>query len=268
MTIQHDKITAYCNEHSIIRNLVHDVWLFDKVDSTGRIASEIAVSGHPGGIIILADSQDQGTGRMDRAWFSPPGVNVYLSFYFLPNLPVREWTLFLPATAVAVVNAIAHVIAPVTALRPTIKWPNDVQLNEKKVAGILLKSHVTGGATASLVVGIGVNVNMVEVPAPLRETATSLRLETGVSIDRTELVQTLIHAMATQYERLEKGDRAACLQTFREGCTTLKRRVRVDTPDQTYDGMAEAVEPDGSIRLRMGDGHTRSVPLSEVVRLR
>jgi BirA family biotin operon repressor/biotin-[acetyl-CoA-carboxylase] ligase len=261
-----EKIKERCKRHLQARDIVREVLLFDSVGSTNRTALEMASLGVPGGVVILAETQGKGKGRLGRSWFSPRGVNIYLSLLLRPHQPAREFPLFSLATAVALVEA----IGATTGLKVEIKWPNDILLNDKKVAGILLETETDGGQAPSLVVGIGVNVNLNEAdfPPDLQATATSLKTALGQPVDRTELTISLLGALAQQYLLLEEGKREAVIESVKGHCQTLGKKVRVDTPHRTFEGWAETIEEEGALRVRLGDGSRRKILVGDITHLR
>ncbi len=259
-----DAIKHHIHTHTDLRELVHEALLFDRVDSTNRMALEMASQGMPGGVAIFAEAQDKGRGRMNRTWFSPRGFNLYLSLLIRPHQAPREFPLFSMATAMALIVAIERV----THLRASLKWPNDIFLNQKKVAGILLESVSDGGQAPPLVIGIGVNVNVSTFPEALTPIATSLRIASGVRVDRNIFALTLLDTLAEQFKRLNKEGPAPLLAALRQQCRTLGQRVHVATPKQAWEGIAEAIQEDGALVLKMGDGTKRTLYMGDVTHLR
>lgn len=259
------KIEKHCRSHTDVREWIREVLLFDRVDSTNRVALELASQGLPGGVAVLAEAQEKGKGRLGRSWFSPAGVNLYFSLLLRPYQPAREFPLFSLATAVALVDAIGKA----TGLTPQIKWPNDIVLDEKKIAGILLESESGGEQAPPLVVGVGVNVNLdpADFPADLQKGAASLKAALGRPVDRSDLLIEIFSALVQQYALLETR-KDLLFQSVRERCRTLGKRVRVETARQQFEGWAEGVEEDGALVIRMGDGSRRRILVGDVTHLR
>jgi BirA family transcriptional regulator, biotin operon repressor / biotin---[acetyl-CoA-carboxylase] ligase len=266
MILDVEKIKSHCKRHPRVREVAHEFLLFDRVDSTNQIALEMASNGMPGGLVILAESQERGKGRLGRKWFSPEGVNLYLSLFLRPHQPPREFPLFSLATSVAVVEAIEKV----TGLSPAIKWPNDILLDHRKVAGILLESETGGGQTPPLVIGIGLNVNLdhSDLPPELQPTAGSLKMALGHEVDRTVLVCTLLETLSEQILLLQEGKADLLIQAMKQKCQTLGKKVRVDTPRQAFEGRAEEIQDDGGLMIRMGDGNLRKILIGDITHLR
>lgn len=264
MALDLERIEKHCRSHSKVREWVREIMMFDRVDSTNRIALEMASQGLPGGIVILAEAQEKGKGRLGREWFSPEGMNLYFSLLLRPYQPARDFPLYSLATSVALIEAIQRT----TGLAVQIKWPNDVVLEDKKLAGILLESEVRGEQSPSLVVGVGVNVNigLTDFPPELQKSATSLRIALGRPVDRANLLIELFNQLVEQYRLVD--DKALLIQAVRQHCQTLGRRVRVQTARQEFEGWAEDLQEDGALLIRMGDGNQRRILVGDVTHLR
>lgn len=264
MALDLERIEKHCRSHTKVREWVREIMMFDRVDSTNRIALEMASQGLPGGIVILAEAQEKGKGRLGREWFSPEGMNLYFSLLLRPYQPARDFPLYSLATSVALIEAIQRT----TGLAVQIKWPNDVVLEDKKLAGILLESEVRGDQSPSLVVGVGVNVNigLNDFPSELQKSATSLRIALGQPVDRADLLIELFNQLVEQYRLVD--DKALLIQAVRQHCQTLGRRVRVQTARQEFEGWAEDLQEDGALLIRMGDGNQRRILVGDVTHLR
>jgi len=261
-----DKINDFCRGHSRLREVVQEVLLFDQVDSTNRVALKMAADGHPGGLVLLAEKQTKGKGRQNRPWFSPSGQNIHLSLLLRPCLPMRDYPMFSPAAAVGVVKGIRKM----TGLSVGIKWPNDVMIGHRKLGGILLESKTTGDQSVPLVIGVGLNVNLdrEDFLDALQTTATSLKIEAGKTLDRSTLVCTLLEEIAEQVLALQEGRNEVVLEEVRKSCFTLGRSIRVTTAKQVFEGLAETIDEDGALMIRMGDGLIRRIIIGEITHLR
>jgi BirA family biotin operon repressor/biotin-[acetyl-CoA-carboxylase] ligase len=165
--------------------------------------------------------------------------------------------------------AAARAVILKTPLRPGIKWPNDILINDKKVAGILLEGKTSTTMMEHAVVGIGMNVNHapVDLPAELRPIATSLRIELGDSLERTALICQLFIEVENLYEKLHQGDTTSVLEEWRSLSATLYRRVRVLQRDKVTEGVAVGVATDGALVIRMANGFLRLFNVGEVEHL-
>ncbi len=257
------KIEEKVKAHPRLRGWISELLLFDRVGSTNQVAKEMGSAGIPSGVLILAEMQDAGQGRLGRTWISPKGVNLYLSLLIQPHQPIREFPLFSLAAAVA----LAHAIRSNTGLPAVVKWPNDILLEEKKVAGILLETATaSGGGSPYLVIGMGVNVNWRDIPAELPQ-ATSLNIAAGHLIDRNQLVFDILIALWEQCHLLETEGAEALITALSEVCVTLGKLVRVETQKQVFEGVAEAIVNDGGLLLSMPNGVSRKILLGDITHL-
>lgn len=258
--------------HLTTRTIGAALHLHDEVDSTNRLAGDLAQAGAADGTVVIAEGQTRGRGRLGRLWLSPRGLNVYLSV-ILTRLPSPEFLAWTPLMAgVAVVRAIKKV----TGLDTRLKWPNDVvsprEGPSRKLAGILSEMAGDGpSGEPALVVGIGINVNMPmeAFPEDLRPTATSLLVETGGRVDRSRLLAMLFFEMEGIYEHLLAHGPADLRKAYGELSDTLGKRVRIELVGRGHlEGTAEAIAPDGALCLRSGNGNVLEIRAGDVVHLR
>ena len=229
----------------------------DSIDSTNSRARELATGGDAD-VVVLADEQTGGRGRLDRAWDSPSG-GVWLSLVLDPSVPIAHAPVFTLAAAVAVTRA-----AREAGVDARIKWPNDVvvgdgtsperragsdgdAVGERKLAGILTEVEGEADRVDWLVVGVGINVNVDAGSLPEGVDATSVQEQVG-AIDRRVFTQRLLE----EFDAL-RGDLDAVLPAWREHATTLGRRVRVETPGETIVGEAVDVSFPGALVVDTGD---------------
>jgi BirA family biotin operon repressor/biotin-[acetyl-CoA-carboxylase] ligase len=217
-----------------------DVEYHDSIDSTNRRARELAATGREN-VVVVADEQTGGRGRLDRAWASPSG-GVWLSVLVRPAVPAAHAPVYTLAAAVATTRAVRE-----AGVEATIKWPNDVLVGEEKLAGILTEMEGEADRIEWLVVGIGLNANLdpADIPA---EDATSLRAERG-DVDRRVLTQRLVE----EFYDLQ-GNHEAVLSAWREYADTLGRQVRVETGGRTVEGEAVGIEFPGTLRVDTANG--------------
>ena len=227
-----------------------------ETDSTNRVASRLASEGTPEGTVVVADTQSAGRGRMQRVWFSPPGQNLYLSIVLRPQvLPLQ-----VPQISLVIGISLCRTIAWMfPALQPRAKWPNDIFLGGRKLAGILCSMVAEMERVQHIVVGIGINVNVVAFPAELEATATSLRLAGGEEVSRPELLAMLLGDVEEAYGQwLEQG-----LSSFLDEWNTYSlltgRTVMVETLGQEVRGLVTGVSQTGTLILKLPDGTTREI---------
>jgi BirA family biotin operon repressor/biotin-[acetyl-CoA-carboxylase] ligase len=169
----------------------------DETGSTNTEALRLALEGTPEGTVVVADAQTEGRGRLDRTWESPPSKNLYLSVVLRPDIPAVSASLVPLMTGVAV----ADVVSQHCPGRVRLKWPNDVLVGGKKICGMLTEMRTRGDRVEFLIVGIGLNVNMrkLDFPPGLRDTATSLQIETDCELDRLDVAVRLFEALERWY---------------------------------------------------------------------
>ncbi|HEY8345895.1 MAG TPA: biotin--[acetyl-CoA-carboxylase] ligase [Symbiobacteriaceae bacterium] len=234
------------------------------VGSTNDLAKELARSGAPEGLLVVADEQTAGRGRMGRTWQTPRGSALAMSLVLRPNLPPHE----APRITLVAAVAVAEAVQEVTGLTVGIKWPNDLQIGGRKVCGILTEMEAEMDRIAFVVCGMGLNVNLSreEFPPELRDTATSLMAELGRRVLRAPLVQAIMARFEATYDRLLAGDFAGVLDRWRAFSVTLGRPVQVFLPtgETALEGVAEDVDPEGALLVRTPEGVLRRVLAGEV----
>lgn len=176
---------------------------FSTIDSTNAEAIRRAKTGGEEGEVFIADGQTNGRGRMGRKWDSPEGKNIYISFLLRPKLPPPKAPLLTLVAGEAVFETLSSLLPDPLKSQLRIKWPNDLYLQDKKVAGILTESGSTRGEIDWVVTGIGINVNAdpSDFSPEVREIATSLRIVTGKENDRGKIISTLIETFERRYFR-------------------------------------------------------------------
>ncbi|MBA7483055.1 Bifunctional ligase/repressor BirA [subsurface metagenome] len=229
---------------------------YRRLSSTMEAAREQARQGAAEGTTIIAGEQTGGRGRLGRPWLSPPG-NIALSVILYPDLD------YLPSLVMLASLAVVHAIKTTTRLKAQISWPNDVIINGKKVCGILVESDVRGGEVAYAVVGMGVNVNLNAADFPdISATATSLRDETGGELPLADMIRQLLLDIEGLYMTLQVG--GSVYEEWRDSLATLGRQVTVTSGDTSQEGIAEGVDRDGALRLRLSDGSLVRVIAADV----
>ncbi|MDR5683121.1 MAG: biotin--[acetyl-CoA-carboxylase] ligase [Armatimonadota bacterium] len=227
---------------------------FDTVGSTNDVARTLAYMGEPEGTVVVAQTQTAGRGRLGRRWVSPPG-GLWFSVILRPIAAPHDVPLLGLAAAVAASRGIERACG----VRVGLRWPNDLIVARKKVGGILAEA---GPEIRWVVVGIGINANV--EPDRLPEGATSLSAVVGEPVDRAALLRAILAELETAYEAFRGEARATLLGQWRERATTLGKRVRVDLPSGTYEGVAESVDEDGALILRLPGGRTKRIVAGEV----
>jgi len=243
------------------------VEVLDEAASTNAVLAERARAGAPDGLVVVADHQSAGRGRLDRTWSSPPGTAVTFSVLLRPRVALRSWPWIPLLTGYAVDKAV-KAMGP-DGLEAGVKWPNDVLVGEKKVAGILVERVDTPDGPAA-VVGVGINVALSpeELPVPH---ATSLEIELGRPVDRTDVLVEALAAVKEAYDAWQAGGEAGAARlaaSYAAACVTVGRDVRVDLPDgSVLVGAATGIDPDGRLLVDDG-GTTHAVAAGDVVHVR
>lgn len=234
------------------------------VDSTNTRAKELALAGEPEGLVVVADCQTAGRGRMGRAFQSPPGKGVYLTALLRPVLPAER---LMSVTAMAGV-AVCGAVEEVCGLSPGLKWPNDPVLNGRKLCGILteLSLEAETGSLQYLVVGIGVNVlhTPEDFSPEVAVIATSLAAELGRPVSRPALAAALIAHLDHLRTALMSGRTETYLEEYRSRCVNLGRRVRLLSSAGEERGEAIDVDRDFGLVVRKDDGTVATVRSGEV----
>jgi BirA family biotin operon repressor/biotin-[acetyl-CoA-carboxylase] ligase len=214
------------------------------VESTQDIAFELAARGGPDGAVVVADHQTHGHGRRGRAWQDEPGTSLLLSLLVRPRLPAGA----LPGLSFAAALAVADALAATAGLATTLKWPNDVRVAGKKIAGILLESRLGDDAATVVVVGIGVNLAQRRFPPELEASATSVLLETGHAPERDAVLRALLAAFAGWRDRLETDGFAPLRRRWLALTDTIGRPVRTEGRS----GLAIDLDADGALLVQDG----------------
>jgi len=227
---------------------------FTEIDSTNRYLVDEARAGTGGDLVAIADHQTAGRGRFDRRWEAPPGSSLLVSVLLRPVRRTMDAHRAVMAASLALVDA----VDAVAGFAASLKWPNDVVVGERKLAGVLAERE-----DDALVVGVGCNVAWETFPDALAETATACNLEAGRAVDRDALLDAFLDALDALLDRPDEivGRYRACLGT-------LHRRVRVERADGIVVGDAVDVTDDGALVVRCDDGTNEVVTAGDVVHLR
>lgn len=232
--------------------------IYQEAESTQDLAREMAVRGEPSGGAVMALNQTSGRGRAGHSWISPPGKNLALSAIFRPCVAPHDAPLLGLAASVAVAETVERRGVP----RAELKWPNDVLVNGRKIAGILSEASISGNKVEFVIIGIGLNVNAVETdfPLDLRSSVTSLLAAVGRHSDLEELALELLSALGYLYDRMD-----------REGCGFVRAlwdnrwaHRGVVLVHEGSSGIAQGIDADGSLLLRDGQGHLHRITSGDV----
>lgn len=231
-----------------------------ELGSTNDKARQLAGEGAPEGTLVITEFQSEGRGRLDRRWMAPRGSSLLISIVFRPQLAPHQVQRLTMTCGLGVVDAIESQ----TGLRAGLKWPNDLVIGGAKAGGILTEIDLAGTWVEYAVVGIGLNVNLdpARLPASLPMPATSLCHELGAEVARLPLLRTLLRRIEERYQALKAGQSPHMEWAAR--LVTLGQRVTVTADASALDGMAEGVDADGALLVRLADGRLKRVLAGDV----
>ena len=234
-----------------------DIRVFEETASTNDVIEKLARDGVKEGVVVFAEAQTKGRGRLGRKWISPTHKGLWFSVLLRPDLRPQEATQLTVMSA----TALARAIKMETGLQPEIKWPNDILIGGKKVAGILTEMSAELDRVKQIILGIGVDVNLTatEFPPDLRKIATSLRIETGAPVSRPQLAAAILRELDRDYARIGSGDFAALADEWEENCTTIGRAVTINIGARQVRGVAEALGEDGALLVRTEHGRLEPI---------
>lgn len=234
-----------------------DIRVFEETTSTNDVAEKLARDGVKEGVVVFAESQTKGRGRLGRKWISPPRKGLWFSVLLRP--PLRP--LAVTQMTIAAATALARAIRAQAGLAPEIKWPNDILLQGKKVAGILTELSAELDRVKYIIIGIGVDVNLNtgEFPADLRKLATSLKIEAGRKLDRAELAVQILRELDCDYDRICSGQFETVANEWEKHCTTIGRQVTIRMGERKIQGRAESLDTDGALLLRTQHGRLERI---------
>ena len=238
---------------------------FAELASTNIHARQLAESGAAEGEIVIAESQSQGRGRLGRRWQSPPFVNLYFSVILRPKLAPAAAPQITLMAAVALAETIDSFIGPAAG----IKWPNDILVDGKKLAGILTEASCDSERLHYVILGIGVNLNYaIELmPEEIRERATSIAHLTGKPVRRESFLRRLIQDLDRCYGELELSGFAALARRWQAHFSLPDRRVRVELLGQVIVGWARGIDRDGALLVEDDFGVLQRVIAGDVIPL-
>ena len=232
-----------------------DIQVFEQTTSTNDVMEKLARDGVKEGAVVFAESQTKGRGRLGRKWMSPTHQGLWFSVLLRPEVRPQETTQLTVISA----TALRRAIKTVTGLSAEIKWPNDLLLGGKKVAGILTEMSAEVDRVRHVILGIGLDVNQSDFPPELRAIATSLKIESGEEICRAELAAEILRELDFDYARICAGKFAAVADEWEAACVTIGKNVVVHVGDRKFRGHAESLDDDGALLVRTEHGHLERV---------
>lgn len=238
------------------------IFHYEEVASTMDIAFNLALNGEPEGTLIISEGQQKGRGRLGRNWVSPKGKGIYFSLILRPKIPLLDASRLTILAGVAVSVAIKKI----TGLNCFIKWPNDILIEEKKVAGILTELNAETDRIKFIILGIGINVNTKKTLLP--KEAMSLKEELDKNISRLELACQVLRDIELLYLLLSKKGFNPIRDEWKHLSSTIGRRIKVVTLKDTVEGEAVDIDNDGALLVRNDSGFISKVISGDVIRVR
>lgn len=234
----------------------YEIICYNKLSSTNEKAKEIAKKCNREKIIVLAEMQTQGKGRMNRKWVSPEG-GIWLSLILRPRIrPNENFKLTFIMS-----SAIAETINSMYKLNAKIKWPNDILVNNKKLCGILTEINTKGDTTFFIVIGVGINANidLEDFPNALQQSLTSLKQILGFRVKRRLLIEGILNNFEHRYKRLKEGKWSELLQEWKNLAVFLGKHVEVISANESLAGVALDVDDTGALVIKLDDGAVRRI---------
>ncbi len=235
----------------------------EETDSTNRQAKDLAIHGAPEGTVVIAERQTQGRGRRGRDWFSPEGEGIYCSLLLRPKISPAEISGITLMTGVAV----AELLQREAQIPARIKWPNDILVGGRKIAGILTEVTTEMDRVEFAIVGLGLNVNTPRpgFPPSLRQKATSLLIETGKSFSRTDLLRAYLQGFDHYYAIFRKQGLAPILERWKMLTEMMGKQVQVDLLGNRIAGEALDIDRNGALILRDSEGEIHRILSGDVI---
>jgi BirA family biotin operon repressor/biotin-[acetyl-CoA-carboxylase] ligase len=225
-----------------------NIFTYDVIGSTNIKAKSLIQHGE--GVVVIAEEQTAGRGRLGRSWISEPKKNLMFSVIIKPKiLPDRIGIISLYAGL-----SVAEAMKEITKLNPVCKWPNDVLLNGKKFCGILSEAVFKGNVLDSIIVGIGINVNQSDFTRELQQTATSLFLSSGKEFDRFKILGSVLERLERNYALIQSRELNDILQKWKKYTTMFGKEITINQNGCQVSGIAERINDDGGLILRTNKG--------------
>ncbi|HEX3012491.1 MAG TPA: biotin--[acetyl-CoA-carboxylase] ligase [Syntrophomonadaceae bacterium] len=235
---------------------------YPKVDSTNIRARELASQGYPEGTIVVAETQTNGKGRRGRNWYSPANQGIYLSIILRPQVPLRDISKISLIAALAV----AETIEAELNLKPLIKWPNDILINNRKAAGILAEAVTDMDSVEYIVIGIGLNINnqIQDFPQEFQARATSAMAECGAAISRAKVLRGLLKRFEYNYFLFKGNGFSQILEEIKDRSIVIGQEVRLDTVNACLIGQAMDIDNNGFLLVRDQAGTIHTIMSGEI----
>ena len=256
-TLSATEINYYLKTKIIGQNLIS----FQSLKSTNDLASQMAAGDADEGVVVTSEKQTLGKGRFGRSWYSPEKVGAYISIIITPKIPLEK----APGLSIMTALAAAETFEKYCPGKVKIKWPNDILLGNRKVAGVLTELYTKNNKIDYVVVGIGININQKQkdFPQTIRKLATSLRQVSGKKINRAELTAEFLQHFEKEYKSYPKSQLGGSLKRIRAYSSLLGQTITLKTGDKLITGQAIDINKTGALIVEV-DGEKVTVSGGEV----
>jgi len=253
-------------EHGLPTSLLgKTIHCFEHLDSTNARAFQLATQGAPDGTLVITERQTKGRGRLARAWYSPPGLGIWMSLILRPEIKPAE----APGLSLVSGLALALTVEEQLKIPAKLKWPNDCLLNGRKTAGILTELSADHGRVDFVILGIGINVGHREedFPSDLRHTATSLALAAKKPVDRVEFLQAFLRRLELDYLQFKRTGLGPTIGRYESHCSLIGCEIEAQVGKRTIRGRAKRIDPGGGLVIDIAGTET-TLTAGEVTRVR
>jgi BirA family biotin operon repressor/biotin-[acetyl-CoA-carboxylase] ligase len=239
------------------RVIGREIRVFHETTSTNDIIERLARDGVKEGVVVFAESQTEGRGRLGRRWLSPVGKGLWFSVLLRPGLSPQQVTQL----TVACGTALRRAIHEQTGLRVAIKWPNDILVGRRKLAGILTEMRGEPERVKYVIIGIGVDVNvdLDDFDETLRSQVTSIKHELRRPVSRAELAVCMLRELDHEYSRVVRGEFASVAEEWMSHCSTIGEKVRITIGNRVIHGRAESLDDSGALLVRTEHGRLEPI---------
>jgi len=251
-------------QHRLPKNVMigRRVMSFAQIDSTNRLALEMGAQGAPEGLVIFAEEQTKGRGRLGRTWVSPKGTGLYFSVLLRPKLALAD----VPKLTLTAAVSVAEALEEVTGIHPKIRWPNDLLVDGNKICGILTEMGAEADRIGYVVLGIGLNVNTDAKKLP--ENSTSIWAQTGRAHDRNEIAARILVKLDAHVRQIVSGKFSELAEKWEERSAVTGKRVAATTHGGHIEGAALGIDEDGALWIRQDSGIRSKILSGDILFLR
>lgn len=247
------------NKHLRTKTFGRVIRFYREVESTNDVAFDLAKKGASEGTVIIADTQTKGRGRLQRKWISPPGFNLYMSIIFRPSISSKDASILTLVSSITLFETVKSY-----GIKCRIKWPNDLLINRRKVAGVLTEMELGGDRVEFVLVGLGINLNMTrrvmnDLMGEVSEVATSVREELGHEVDRSEFAASVINLLEKWYQEFNTSGKSTIIDEWKKRWGDLNQRVRVKVGHDWIEGIAYELDQNGFLLVRRDNGMTERI---------